>query len=111
MTLAMRAEALESMLRVIETAGTVTGELRDDPRYVDWGSLAGAVECPSCGRKGMPFGAGWGPISERNPMTSVVHGGIPFDHDPYGWFFGKRPKDKWEGTLAIREQHDFGAHA
>jgi hypothetical protein len=55
---------------------------------------------------GLPFGSGLGPINKRNPMTTIVHGGIPFEQDPYGWL-GERPREDWEGTLAIREQHDL----
>ena len=82
------------------------GPLREDPRWVDWSDRPGAVRCHTCGHMGLPFGSGLGPINDQNPMTSVIHGGIPFEQDPYGWFFGERPKEEWAGTLAVREQHD-----
>lgn len=83
--------------------------LRDDPRWVDWAGLPGAVTCPVCGLKGLPFNGRLGGVSNRYPeATSVVHGGIPYTHDPYYWYYG-RPRDErqWKGMLAIREQHDF----
>jgi hypothetical protein len=82
--------------------------LRDDPRWVDWGDREGAVTCPVCGRKGLQFNGSLSGVSKRYPeATTVVHGGVPYTHDPYDWFFGERPRSKWEGMLVIREQHDF----
>lgn len=85
--------ALESMLATLERFAGMPNDLRRHPGYVDWGTLPGAVVCPECGEMGL----------ERAGV--IVHGGVPFERDPYEWYFGKRDRSAWEGTLEIRIQH------
>jgi hypothetical protein len=88
--------ALVSTLRTYTRAKSMPSDLRTHPRYVDWGTYPDAVVCAECGEKGLDRGG------------VIVHGGVPFEHDPYEWYFGKRDRSKWEGILEVRIQHDHG---
>lgn len=90
-------EALASFMRTLERAAGMPNDLRRHPKYVDWGQRPDAVVCTECGEKGL-VRAG-----------VIVHGGVPFERDPYESFFAQpRDRSEWEGTLEVRIQHDHG---
>ena len=88
--------AFSSTLSTLSRAAGMPADLRRHPKYVDWGQRPDAVICAECGERGL----------ER--VGVIVHGGVPFEHDPYEWYFGKRERSEWEGTLEVRIQHDHG---